>query len=301
MNNMKVRAAVVGYGNIGKYVLQAIAASGDIECAGILRRSLGGRDTAVVDGCKAVTDIALLDQVDVAILAVPSRMVPEYARLFLSRGINTVDCFDIHSEIAALRSSLSPVAVKSGAVGIIAAGWDPGTDSIVRAMLTGMMPEGTSYTNFGPGRSMGHSVVAASKPGVVKALSMTIPAGEGVHRREVYVELEPGADPEAVADSIKSDSYFINDETSVTVVDSVDALDTHMHGVKLERSGSSGCTDGQRAEFNMRINNPALTAQVLVMAARASMRQMPGCYTMIEVPVIDYLPGERETLIKQLV
>jgi len=51
----------------------------------------------------------------------------------------------------------------------------------------------------------------------------------------------------------------------------------------------------------MKINNPALTAQVLVCVARASMKQQPGCYTMIEVPVIDLLAGDREELIAHLV
>ena len=31
------------------------------------------------------------------------------------------------------------------------------------------------------------------------------------------------------------------------------------------------------------------------------MRQQPGCYTMIELPVIDLLPGDREALIGHLV
>jgi diaminopimelate dehydrogenase len=51
----------------------------------------------------------------------------------------------------------------------------------------------------------------------------------------------------------------------------------------------------------MRINNPALTGQVLVCAARATMRQQPGCYTLVEVPVIDLLPGERDEWIAHLV
>ena len=51
----------------------------------------------------------------------------------------------------------------------------------------------------------------------------------------------------------------------------------------------------------MHINNPALTAQILVCSARATMRQQPGCYTMPEVPVIDLLPGDRDQLIPQLV
>ncbi|MDR1951530.1 MAG: diaminopimelate dehydrogenase, partial [Bacteroidales bacterium] len=63
----------------------------------------------------------------------------------------------------------------------------------------------------------------------------------------------------------------------------------------------SGQTQNQILEFSMRINNPALTAQVLVCTARASFRQTPGCYTMIEIPVVDLLEGEKEYWIKKLV
>ena len=51
----------------------------------------------------------------------------------------------------------------------------------------------------------------------------------------------------------------------------------------------------------MSINNPALTAQILVGVARASFKQAPGAYTMIDIPVINLLPGERIDLIKHLV
>jgi diaminopimelate dehydrogenase len=39
----------------------------------------------------------------------------------------------------------------------------------------------------------------------------------------------------------------------------------------------------------------------LVNAARATMRQQPGAYTMMEIPVIDYLAGDREEIIAHLV
>ena len=35
----KIRAAIVGYGNIGKYVLEALEAAPDFEVAGIIRRN----------------------------------------------------------------------------------------------------------------------------------------------------------------------------------------------------------------------------------------------------------------------
>jgi diaminopimelate dehydrogenase len=39
----------------------------------------------------------------------------------------------------------------------------------------------------------------------------------------------------------------------------------------------------------------------MVAAARAGIKQPPGCYTLIELPVIDYLSGERETIIERMV
>ena len=133
------------------------------------------------------------------------------------------------------------------------------------------------------------------------ALSMTIPMGEGIHRRMVYVELEEGAHLGDVKHAIKTDPYFSSDETHVFEVESVDEVRDMGHGVHMTRKGVSGKTQNQHFEFNMSINNPALTGQVLVNVARASMRQQPGCYTMIEIPVVDMLPGTREDAISHLV
>ncbi len=297
----KIRVAVVGYGNIGKYTLEAIEASSDMVCAGVVRRSGSAEGIAELQNLKVVSDIRELGKVDVAVLATPSRKVKENALKYLAMGINTVDSFDIHSDIVSLRNELDPVAKAGGAVSIISAGWDPGSDSVVRSLMESLAPKGISYTNFGPGRSMGHSVAVRAIEGVKDALSMTIPIGTGIHRRMVYVELEEGADFAKVEAAIKSDPYFVHDETHVSAVPSVDALNDVGHGVNLVRKGVSGKTHNQLFEFNMKINNPALTAQVLVNVARASMRQEAGCYTMIEIPVIDLLEGDRDELIRRLV
>jgi diaminopimelate dehydrogenase len=242
-----------------------------------------------------------LQDVDVAILATPTRSVEAYAKEILAQGIHTVDSFDIHIQIPQLRQSLGEAAKAGHAVSIISAGWDPGSDSIVRTLMEAIAPKGVTYTNFGPGRSMGHSVAVRAIPGVRDALSMTIPVGTGIHRRMVYVELEEGADFKQVEAAIKADPYFVNDETHVKQVPSVDDLNDVGHGVNLVRKGVSGKTHNQLLEFDMKINNPALTGQVLVCVARAAMKQQPGCYTMIEVPVIDLLPGDRDQWIAHLV
>ena len=296
----KIRAAIVGYGNIGKFVLDALNEAPDMEVAGIVRRSIAN-NPAELAPYQVVTDIHELKDVDVAILCTPTREVEKHAAVLLAEGINTVDSYDIHTGIADLRTRLNAIAKEHGTVAIISAGWDPGSDSVVRALMQAAAPKGITYTNFGPGMSMGHTVCVKSKTGVKNALSMTIPLGTGIHRRMVYVELEEGYKLEDVARAVKEDPYFASDETHVMQVASVDEVKDMGHGVNMVRKGVSGVTQNQRFEFNMSINNPALTAQILVGVARASMLQKPGAYTMIEIPVIDLLYGDREDLIKHLV
>lgn len=296
----KIKAAIVGYGNIGKYVLEALLEAPDFEVAGIVRRSTANSPKEL-SPYKVVTDIHDLGKIDVAILCTPTREVEKHAEKLLAEGINTVDSFDIHTGIADLRNRLDKIAKENGTVAIISAGWDPGSDSVVRALMQAAAPQGITYTNFGPGMSMGHTVCVKSKAGVKNALSMTIPLGTGIHRRMVYVELEEGYSLDEVTRAVKEDPYFANDETHVMQVTSVDEVKDMGHGVNMVRKGVSGRTQNQRFEFNMSINNPALTAQILVGAARASMVQRPGAYTMIEIPVIDLLYGNREELIKHLV
>lgn len=296
----KTKAAIVGYGNIGRFVLEALQAAPDFEIAGIVRRNVSNTP-AELSPYEVTTNIDELGSVDVAILCTPTREVEKYALEYLAKGINTVDSFDIHSDICKLRSSLDKAAKAGNTAAIISAGWDPGSDSIVRTLLQAAAPKGITYTNFGPGMSMGHTVCVKSKSGVKDALSMTIPLGTGIHRRMVYVELEDGAKLEDVTKAVKEDPYFINDETHVMAVESIDAVKDMGHGVNMVRKGVSGKTQNQRFEFNMSINNPALTAQILVAVARAVMLQGPGAYTMIEIPVIDLLPGSREENISHLV
>ena len=295
-----IKAAIVGYGNIGRYVLDALQEAPDFEIAGVVRRDV----TTIPEelkGYAVVTDITQLQGVDVAILCTPTRSVESYASRFLALGINTVDSFDIHTEIVGLRERLGELAQKHGKVSVIAAGWDPGSDSVVRALLEACAPKGITYTNFGPGMSMGHTVAVKAIEGVKAALSMTIPLGTGIHRRMVYIEVKKGYDFATVAKLIKNDAYFIHDETHVMQVESVDALLDMGHGVHLTRKGVSGKTQNQLFDFNMHINNPALTGQILVATARASMLQSPGCYTLIEIPPVHLLPGDCTELIRHLV
>ena len=296
----KIRAAIVGYGNIGKYVMESIETSPDFEIAGVVRRNPAEKPLEIAH-LEVVDSIEKLKDVQVAFLCTPTRSVEKQAKEILALGINTVDSYDIHGGIVDLRRDLDKAAKAGNSVAIISAGWDPGSDSVVRALMEAIVPKGVTYTNFGPGMSMGHTVAVKAIDGVKAALSMTIPTGTSVHRRMVYIEVKDGYDFQKVASDIKADEYFAHDETHVMQVECVDDLIDMGHGVNLIRKGVSGKTQNQRMEFNMSINNPALTAQVLVAVARASFKQQPGAYTMIELPVIDMIYGDKESLIRKLV
>jgi diaminopimelate dehydrogenase len=301
----KTRIAVVGFGNVGREVLPAVKESPDMEVAGIILRDQKKVDATqkkVGPDVPVVTDIEQLNNVDVAILSIPSRAISDVAPKYLEMGINTIDSFDIHGDpVIDLRKKLDDIGKANNSVAVISSGWDPGSDSIIRALVEVIAPKGLTYTNFGPGMSLGHTVVVKSIEGVEDALSMTIPEGTGLHKRLVYVKVKDGYNFEEIADSVKKDPYFIHDETHVYKVDDVKSLIDTGQGVHMERKGVSGTTHNQRIEFIMSICNPAAAAQIMVSAARASLKQKPGCYTTLEIPLIDFLYGEKEQLLKRLI
>lgn len=300
----KIQVAVVGFGHVGCGAVEAVQEASDMELVGVVLKD----DREIARACCAlhsvpvVKEVQELPKVDVAILAVPSRCVPEIAPEYLSLGIHTVDCYDIHGDaVLELRRRLDETARAQGVVSIISAGWDPGTDSMVRAILEVIAPTGITSTNFGPGMSMGHTVAIKSFEGVEDALSLTIPKGCGQHRRQVFIKVREGYDFDEITDRIRQDPYFSHDETHFYPHDDIDSLIDVGHGVHMERKGVAGRTHNQKMEFIMSVTNPAATAQVLVSAARAATRQTTGAYCLLEIPVLDFLPGDRETLIKRLV
>lgn len=299
----KIRVAVVGYGHIAREAVKAVNAARDMEMTGIVIRDPEKADRIFREnGLPVALDPGELEKFDVAILAIASRAVPELAPSYLEKGICTVDCYDIHGDaLMDLRNKLRKSALKGKSAALTGAGWDPGTDSIFRGVFEVIAPRGITYTNFGPGVSMGHTVAARQIPGVRDALSLTLPAGQGKHRRTVYVELDEGVSLEDVRKAILCDSYFSHDETAVEEVGDVKGMVDLGHGVRMERKGVSACADNQRMTLEMSLTNPNATAQVMVSAARGIVRQLPGCYTMLEIPVGDFLPGDREANIRRLV
>lgn len=300
----KIGVAIVGYGKLGKFAIKALKNANDLELRGVVEIN-----NSRLDDCRnrlpnvlCTDDITKIENVDIAVLCLPSTLVPELASSILNLGIGTVDSFDMYGDdLLALKKDLHNLSVENQVVSVSAAGWDPGTDSVIRTLFKIAAPQGITYTNFGPGTSMGHTVAAKAVSGVKKALSITVPEGFGFHKRCVYVECEEGVDIDEVELNIKKDKYFFPDLTYIIESDDIDDLADNGHSVVIERKGAACQAGNQRFTFESTVTNPAVTAQIMVSSARAAMKQQPGNYFLPEIAPIDLLEGDnREALLGKL-
>ena len=319
---MKARIAINGYGNIGRGVEAALSLCPDMELTAIFTR----RDPAsikpltpgvrVLDANKAA-DYA--DEIDLMILCGGSAtdlpvQGPAYAANF-----HTIDSFDTHADIPAYYAKMDAALKASGKIGIISVGWDPGLFSINRMMAGAILPDGQDYTFWGRGVSQGHSDAIRRIEGVKKAIQYTVPVEDAVdavrsgtcptlttrdkHRRECYVVLKEGADPERVTREIVTmPKYFADYNTTVNFISEEEFDRNHRampHGGFVQRSAHTAEGSTQMIEFSLKLgSNPAFTGSVLVAYARAALKMAArgesGCRTVFDVApaLLSPLSGE---------
>ncbi|MGN1267187.1 MAG: diaminopimelate dehydrogenase, partial [Dorea sp.] len=150
----KIRIGIVGYGNIGRGVEQAIARNDDMELVAVFTRRAPETVTIVTEGVavKHMDDLlSMKDVIDVMILCGGSAtdlpvMGPEVVANF-----NTIDSFDTHARIPEYFANMDKAAKEGGKIGIISVGWDPGMFSLNRLYAEAILPQGSTYTFWGKG------------------------------------------------------------------------------------------------------------------------------------------------------
>ncbi len=293
----KIRIGIVGYGNIGRGVEQAIARNDDMELKAVFTR----RDPSAVVIKTAGAEvkhfddmISMKDEIDVMMLCGGSAtdlpvMGPEIAANF-----NTIDSFDTHAKIPEYFENVDKAAKAGNNVSIISVGWDPGMFSLNRLYAESILVQGSTYTFWGKGVSQGHSDAIRRIDGVKNAIQYTVPIEEAVdrvrtgsepelttrekHLRECYVVAEEGADKAAIEQAIKTmPNYFDEYDTTVTFISEEELKENHSkmpHGGFVIRTGETG-TEGNKhvIEYSLKLDsNPEFTASVLVAYARAAYR-----------------------------
>ena len=308
----KIRAGIVGYGNIGRGAEKAIQRCPDFELAAVLTRRRP--DELTIDTPTAlkldVNDaLSLKGKVDVMILCGGSAtdlpvQGPEFAKDF-----NTVDSYDTHAKIPEYFNAMNEASKNAGLISVISAGWDPGLFSFNRVLAQAVLPQGSGCTFWGKGVSQGHSDAIRRVDGVEAAVQYTIPItaavekarkGEGEllstrekHIRECFVVAKIGADKAKIENSIKTMPYYFSDYDTVVHFISKDEFDANHTG--MAHGGfviHSGKTNGgrQTLEFTLSLDhNAEYTASVLVAYARAACRLNregnAGAFTALDIPV----------------
>jgi len=320
----KINIALVGYGNVGRGVEEALKLNVDTELVAVLtrrpeqvRKEL--KDVQVFHIDEKTEDI----QIDVAILCGGSKEdIPVQGPKFAER-FNTVDSFDTHAEIPSYFQKMDSIAKERGHVHVISAGWDPGIFSLMRVLGDAFLPQSEQYTFWGEGVSQGHSDAARKVEGVLDARAYTIPIEQAVqrvrigetpefakrelHKRMVYVVAEEGADTESVRKDIATMPHYYDEyDTEVLFISKEAMLEEHSklpHGGFVLTSGVTGEGNKQILEYRCQLeSNPEFTANVLVACARAAFRLSKegrkGAFTMLDIAPGYLSPHSAETLRK---
>ena len=293
----KIRIGIVGYGNIGRGVEQAIKRNEDMELAAVFTR----RDPASVKVATEGTKVVYMDDmlsmkgdVDVMVLCGGSAtdlpvMGPEIAANF-----NTIDSFDTHAKIPEYFANVDKAAKEGNNISIISVGWDPGMFSLNRLYAESILVQGSTYTFWGKGVSQGHSDAIRRIPGVKNAIQYTVPVDEAVaqvrsgsepklttrdkHTRECYVVAQEGANKAEIENAIKTmPNYFDEYNTTVHFISEEELKRDHSkmpHGGFVIRTGETGEEGNKHViEYSLKLDsNPEFTASVLIAYARAAYR-----------------------------
>lgn len=293
----KIRIGIVGYGNIGRGVEQAIKRNEDMELAAVFTRRDPASVKVATEGAKVVhmdDMLSMKGDVDVMVLCGGSAtdlpvMGPEIAANF-----NTIDSFDTHAKIPEYFANVDKAAKEGNNISIISVGWDPGMFSLNRLYAESILVQGSTYTFWGKGVSQGHSDAIRRIPGVKNAIQYTVPVDEAVdqvrsgsepklttrdkHTRECYVVAQEGANKAEIENAIKTmPNYFDEYNTTVHFIAEEELKRDHSkmpHGGFVIRTGETGEEGSKHViEYSLKLDsNPEFTASVLIAYARAAYR-----------------------------
>ena len=310
---MSIRIGILGYGNLGRGVECAIKQNPDMELAAVFTRRAPESvriQTQGVPVCRIEDAVQMQDKFDVMILCGGSATdLPVQTHEFV-QYFNVIDSFDTHAKIPEHFTAVDEAAKKSGKVGIISCGWDPGMFSLNRLYANAVLPQGKDYTFWGKGVSQGHSDAIRRIEGVADARQYTIPVDEALasvragenpelttrqkHTRECFVVAQEGADKARIEEEIKTmPNYFDEYDTTVHFISEEEMKRDHSgipHGGFVIRSGKTGWNEefGNVIEYSLKLDsNPAFTSSILVAFARAAYRLaeegQSGCRTVFDI------------------
>jgi diaminopimelate dehydrogenase len=320
-----IRIGIYGYGNLGKGAEAAIKKNSDMELVAVFTRRNPKDLVIATEGAEVVASDDILkykDKIDVLVIAGGSATDLPKMTPMLVENFNVIDSFDTHANIPAHFKNVNEAAQKSGHIGFISCGWDPGMFSLNRAIMNAILPDGKDYTFWGKGVSQGHSDAIRRIKGVIDARQYTIPIEEALdavrsgknpelstrekHRRECFVVAEDPKEYARIEREIKEmPNYFSDYDTTVHFISLEELKKNHNgipHGGFVIRSGETSNGVNHVIEYSLKLDsNPEFTGSVIIAYARAVYRMVKrgevGAKTVFDVAPKDIQTVSYEELL----
>lgn len=264
------RLAIIGFGRLGRACAEAIAESQDATLVGVVRHV--GAEPAVAASpqqVRFVGHVRDVESVEAALVCVPAMLAAGVARELLQERVPLVECAMLEGKaFEAHHGAIAAAARQHRVPAVVGAGWNPGMLSLLRNAFEVLVTNGHTSLSDRPGVSLHHTEAAKNVPGVSGALATEHRDAQGRLHRYVYVELDIGADAEEVRTALAGDPLFVDQETLVFPVDSVQKLEQEGHGILLERRGTARSGAHQNLLLEGRFDVPTFAARVMLDAAR---------------------------------
>ncbi len=269
---MKIPVGVVGYGNLGRSVVENLQNDKTFQLEAVFSR----RDLPIATSYSDI--LKFKDKIELLFVCGGSQNELEEQTNFLIKRFNLIESYDNHNRLKSHIQDLDLAAKGHQKIALCSFGWDPGLFSLMRGLFDSLGQN--PYSFWGKGLSQGHTQAIKNIDGVIDGLQFTLPNkdiiakiknGESVkvskdfHKRLCYVVCSKEKRAE-IEHKIKSmPDYFLGYETEVKFVsqESLDKLKSFAHKGQV-------LTSNNTMNFSLNLpSNPKFTANVMTTFARA--------------------------------
>lgn len=300
-----MRVGILGYGNLGRALKKGIENTDHSLVAVFSRRKIYEEKIKILPRGELES---YRDKIDVILVATSSYSDALEDVKSILPHFNTIDSYDNHKNIPSYLSELNSIADKYGKIAIAAAGWDPGLLSIARVMAKISTGAENVNTFWGAGKSLGHSAMIKSIPGVKYAAQYTVPKDECInlskntdaaltdfdrHYRQCFIVPEEATDLGKIESRIRETwGYFKGYDISITFVTESEFLLKHNKDFHKGEVIATKIKGENKTSFDLNLDIPSnstFTASIMLSYINAieylQKRAIFGAYTPLDIPM----------------
>lgn len=289
---MKIRAGVVGIGNLGAEVAKILECSPNFELvAKFSKRNL--QETISYERIEEYKN-----KIDMLFVCGGSQNELEGQAKTLIKNFNLIESYDNHPRLESYIKNLNTLAKEHKKTALCSIGWDPGLFSLMRGLFDslGYVP----YSFWGKGLSQGHTQAIKNIKGVKDAVQFTIPnvdilnrikngehfeVSKSFHRRECFVVCKKWHEKRVEKEIKTMPDYFEGYDVIVNFVSQAE-----LDKIKSFSHCGEVLTENNVLNFSLNLkSNPAFTARVLTTFASALMELVQekkyGAFSIFDIPM----------------